>query len=633
MQPEFYDWRGVDEDSGKVHDRMIKWAEAVGTEHGYLYERFDRLGWFYDPNRDAKEEGHGDRRGGRNALVQENVIADNCDSITGVMASESVRSRFMTDGAEWSEQRRAHYLELYVEAVGKLLDKKTHMERGCHAASLKGTGLTFLGRTKFTFNKLVAETFQVDELVVDPRAANGGEAPQLARARLVSRERLIAAYPEHADKIRQLRAGGRGASWAYWAQRRMVGHDDIVFMEGWCLPMGEEGDEGYTPGRYCACVDGIDLECKPYKKAWFPIARMVWMPRPDGWHGIGGGERIVGHQRALDRLNLQIDRQLQQHAFPTTWFHTSDANLAVKTINEFGTCGTYRVKMPQTVFPPAVHPEVLARREAVRASSYESFGQSRMAATAMKPSGLDSGAALREYKDQTTDRFAMPEVEFERMNLRFDFLVLDACKDMAAEGLQPPEVSVKTRRGRRRLDWSQVDPGELRVQMVAASDLSRTPAGRTQLTMEFAQAGIISTDEARRLLQHPDLERAISLHTAALEYIEFCLEDILDGERVVPSMHMNLKMCVWRGEAQYQLAAMDGAPERVLENLHTFIVLAAYQLSVANSNVQAGAQSAGIAPDASLALPGGAPAGPALPPGSPGDVMAGAGVAPLAMAG
>ena len=67
---------------------------------------------------------------------------------------------------------------------------------------------------------------------------------------------------------------------------------------------------------------------------------------------------------------------------------------------------------------------------------------------------------------------------------------------------------------------SQVDMQEVRVWMGAASTLSRTRAGRLQTVVEWAQAGIVSQDDARRLLEHPDLERAMSLYDAAVESIE-----------------------------------------------------------------------------------------------------------------
>ena len=633
MRPETYDWAANDEElTGQRWQRLMQYVEAVEREQSDLYDRFVKLAWLYDPNRrrsDALEE---ETRVGRNARVQENLIASNCDTITGVIAATDIRARMMTDGAEWSSQRRARQLEQYADELGKILGFDVIGERCFHEASLKGTSLAYIGVDRF--GKLGAERVMPDEIVVDQQEANGGEPLQLEWRSMVPRSRLMAMHPKHAEAITNAQVM-RGASWRYWADYRPINRDELVLIRAWHLPIGEQGQEGYVPGRYVECIDGVDLLDEPYHKPYFPFAVMRWTRRPDGWYGIGGAERIVGHQRTLNKINWQIDRQIDQYAVPTTWVHQSDQNIQVKTVNRFGTMGVYKVKEPKTVFPPAVSPETYRRRMDVIDSGHREFGQSQMATGAMKPAGLDSGVALREYKDQTTDRFAIQEKEYERFRLRLVWLALDCCKDMAADGLEPPEVVRKTRRGYKKLKWKDVDMGEVQVQLAAASNLSKTPAGRLQLVMEFAQAGVISQDEARRLMRHPDLERALSLYTAAEEYVEYCLEDMLDGEVVIPTPQMNLKMCVWRGMAQYQLAAQEGAPEEVLEILHQFVTLAAYEISLAeqpmNTNMAPGmAQGAGAAPPTMAPAPGPAPM---LPPGAGSDLVVGAGVEPLQLAG
>jgi hypothetical protein len=625
MRPDAYTWNTAEK--GMVWQRLMTYVESVEREQSDLFDRMIKLAWLYDPGRRPSDAYEEERRVGPCAIVQENVIASNCDAITGVIAASDIRARFLTDGAEWSVQRRARQLELYAEELGKLLGFDRIGERCFHEAALKGTSLAYAGVDRF--GKLVAERVMPDEIVVDQQEANGGEPYQMAWRKMVPKSRLMAMFPNHAERIEQSQIGRGGAKWAYWADHRPIERDEVIFLRAWYLPIGEEGEDGYVPGRYVECIDGVDLADEEYHKPYFPFAVMRWTPRPDGWYGIGGGERIIGHQRALNRNNWQRDRIRQQYAVPTTWVHQSDQNLQVKTVNRLGTFGAYKVRQPVTVFPPQVSFNQDAYRAELLESAHREFGQSQMATGAMKPPGVDSGVALREYKDQTTDRFAIQEKEFERFRLRLIWLALDCCKDMAANGMEPPEVTRKTRNGRKKLKWADVDMGEVQVQMQAASNLSRTPAGRLQLVMEFTQAGVISMDESRRLIQHPDLERAMSLYTAAMEYVEYALEEIKDGGSVVPSTEMHLQMCVWRGEAEYQLSAMDGAPESVLENLHQFVVLAAYQISLMQQPMNANMP----AEDPALAPTPMEGAAPMAPPASDGAPVTGAGVLPLQMAG
>jgi hypothetical protein len=123
--------------------------------------------------------------------------------------------------------------------------------------------------------------------------------------------------------------------------------------------------------------------------------------------------------------------------------------------------------------------------------------------------------------------------------------------------------------------------------------------------MEFAQAGIISTDQARRLLGHPDLEAELSLYTAALEAIEHSLDQIADGNAIMPEPYDNHEMAVWRSQREYLKWRDDGAPEGILESLRQYIVTAAWMVdrkkSAANENaagpVAGAAQSMAGSPD------------------------------------
>src|SRR5688572_31685312 len=63
--------------------------------------------------------------------------------------------------------------------------------------------------------------------------------------------------------------------------------------------------------------------------------------------------------------------------------------------------------------------------------------------------------------------------------------------------------------------WADVDMGDLEFQLTAASTLSRTPAGRMQTALEWAQAGVITTDRKSTRLN--------SSHSQ-ISYAVFCLK-------------------------------------------------------------------------------------------------------------
>ena len=336
-----------------------------------------------------------------------------------------------------------------------------------------------------------------------------------------------------------------------------------------------------------------------YEREFFPFARIVWSEPIQGWYGISLAERIAGTQRELNRRNWQINRSLDQAASPTTYVGMADANLAVKSTNRIGNIAVVKGNTPVTVAAPIVNPETYQSARDLKASAFEESGVSRMAAQAAKPAGIDSGVAMREYRDQTTQRFAIQEAAFERLYLDVVLLVVEECKALAGDA---PAIARKSRFGSKKIKWSQVDMGETKVSIMAASTLSKTPAGREQTVIEWAQAGIVSQDEARRLLRHPDLERSMSLYDAAIEDVECCLEEIADGEMLVPEPFQNMSMIVWRGQMQYLGWKNDGAPEEILENLRQFIIHAAF--IVANQNAPQGAPAVtGMTPPPPMAPP------------------------------
>lgn len=613
-------------DKGQVWERVLDYVATVERAQSDIYTRFIKLAALYDPN------------GWNNAItamrssdeilgqVTENVVASNVDTVTAVIASTDVRARFMTDDADWSTQRLARQLEWYAEAVGKQLGIPEVCRKAFKSGALKGTGLVKVYIDQF--DQIRTEHVMVDDVIVDEVECRAHAPRQLHQRNNIDREILKAEFPEYEMEIERAQSG-RYRNWRMWAGYRPLQRNEIVIIESWHLPIGVQDAPNYKPGRHTITIDGCDLVDEEYNEARFPFARFVWAERASGWYGISGAERIAGHQRALNKRNWQIDRQLDQGAIPTTYVRLADAALSVKTVNRLGTIAVYKSEKPETVIPPAVSPETYQSRQDLKAAAFEEFGVSQMAARATKPAGIDSGVAMREYRDQTTQRFATQEKAYEQLVLDVVQLVLGCCKKLGSDA---PVIMRRTKFGAKRIKWSQVDLGDVQVQIAAASTLARTPAGREQAVIEWAQAGVISQDEARRLLRHPDLERAMSIYTEALENVENCLEEIADGSVVLPEPFMNLKMCVWRGQMQYLLWRDEGAPEEVLESVRQFVVQAAWMIGQATqpANQNAAPGMPGAVPGAPPAVTG--PGGPMPPMAAPPiDAAPQAAFAPQAM--
>lgn len=566
--PEGY-WFEAEE--GEVHGCLIDYVSEVERKQSGIYERMFKLACLYDPFESLGHWGDVDWNG-FDANVSENLVASNIDTVAAVISRSKPRVRFMTDGADWSTQRTAKKLEFYADAMIKKLKVHQVLQHGFKLGCIMGTALV---KVYSQGGKVHLERVLADEIIVDNASCPDGRPVEMAQRKIVDREILKRHYPDCAEDI------DRAEVRKSWANYRMIEDHQIVVLEAWRLPFGEPDDDDYLPGRRAIVIDGKDLVDEEYDKPYFPFAKFVYSDRTTGYYGISAAERIAGHQRQLNKHNFQLDNQIDHHAFPTVWVHITDADIAgkqmIKSVNRAGKVAVHKYPTPPlTVTPQGIGEAQFRRGEQIKESAGRELGVSQLMSGAMKPAGIDSGEGLREFRAGSTERFATPEQNYEQWFKDTVFLILDACKDLGSDA---PVVAQRNRYGTKKLKWRDVDMGDVEVWMEVSNSLPKTPAGRRQQALEWAQAGVISMDEFRRLSEHPDLERVMSSYIAAYEDIERCIEEMLDGELVVPEPYQSLDFGIRLVQASYLKARGDGAPEEILENLRGWITQAAHILN------------------------------------------------------
>lgn len=554
---------------GSVHKAVFTTVRRLENEQGTIMARFPKLEYLYDPNNPDE----GGKRG-----VTENVIATGVDTVSAIVATANIRARFMTDGADWSQTRRARHLEFYAEELASDLKILPKCRRAFKESVKKGTGLT---KASTVFGKVRVEFLAVENVVVDgAECRNGREPKQLHHWDVIDADELAARFPKLEDEIERARGRNNG-EWRSAAARYDLPTNGVIALFSWRLPVGVKNQPGYRAGREVLTIDGLDVYDVEYHDETFPIGAMVWSDRLHSFYGISGAERIMGIQRSLSRRCWQIEKTLDQSAVITTYMRPADAAAPTRT-TELGNWVQIKGDWPQTPAPPVVHPETYKDRIQLRASGLEELGVNQMAAHATKPAGVESGVAIRELTDATTVRYAPQEIAFEQLVLDTIWNALMQCKKL---GKKAPKMIRRGRFGERRIKWDDVDPRETRIQMQAASNSTRMPWGRAQTAIELAQGGIISTDSARRMLSNLDIDQELSLYMAALESIEGDLDDIADGMMIVPEPYTNAAMAVWRGQNEYLKWGRRNAPEETLEVLRQYIDLAADTVAKAASGV------------------------------------------------
>ena len=594
-------WFNLERQAGDVPGAIQARVRQIYRVRSRLFESYSLLDAYYDAA--GGEQYYGVKGFSQ---VEQNVIASTTDTVTAAIGVRQVTPKVVTKDAPWERRRRAVRTSHYMAGLGKHCGTREAAMESIKYGTLKGLGAVRVGQRA---GELKAWYVPVNELAVPDFETRDGRLLELIHAHWRDRRELQYEYPKFAEQLAEATTDYSDEWFASLGNSEYVGDTDSLYAyEAWRLPTGKKGSKGYKLGRHVLVVNELILVDEDYEDDEPPFCFFRWSTRPRSWYPMGAGHRVMGHQCQINRYERQTDRQLQQQAYPTTYVHASDASLSARSRNDIGTIAVYRHSVPKTVIPPSVSPEMYHRVDKLEDKAYEVTGVSRMAATSMKPAGLDSGIALREYRDQTTQRFAIQEVNYEEHLLDIHFM----CFRMACRmGDNAPTVAHKSRFGTRvvrEYSLAGADLEVLRNQLEAVSPVANTPAGRKQFATELAQAGLISADELRRLLDHPDLENVLSLYTAASDDIDATIEAILDGEDRWPEPAQNLELGKWRVQQTILRIAPQGAPRSVLDRLYRWMTIAAELMSKAKM----AAAPAGAPPQMAEELTQQAPALPGM---------------------
>jgi len=391
----------------EVHESVFRFVRKIEDEQGDAYDRLASLESLYDPYSPTGDDTDPSQR---LANVSENLIASNIDTVFASIAHADIRARYQTDGADWSTQRRAKKMEYYGEGLGKQLGLTAKCKTAFREAPKKGMGLTKVYADRW--DRPVIEVVAIEDVVVPDCDSRVGALPlQLHHVqRNYDRDKLRAEYPDHEDEIDQA-----------YSMRSMTGsslstsNNKLTVIESIRLPIGRRRDEGttkakraakvpggkarYVPGRRTITIEGATLLDEEYHDEFYPFAMVVWSERNGSFYPISGAERIMGIQRALNKRNWQIERVLDQNALLTTYVRPADGNLSVKT-TKAGNIAVIKGDYPHTPNPPLIAAETYQSRHDLKESAPEQMGVSRFSSQSTIPPGLETGAAVREYKAQ-----------------------------------------------------------------------------------------------------------------------------------------------------------------------------------------------------------------------------------------
>jgi hypothetical protein len=190
--------------------------------------------------------------------------------------------------------------------------------------------------------------------------------------------------------------------------------------------------------------------------------------------------------------------------------------------------------------------------------SYELCGVTGLSAAGRKPSGLNSGKALREYSEIESERFAVLQQQFE------EFVIDDAyCTiDLLDDGYTVSTTSKD--KGLKEITWGdiKVPKDSYLLQCFSDSALPNTPAAKLEYVSEMTKQGFLDPEVAADLLDYPDTDSATRLRSSPylliLQSLEKCL---LKGEYVGPEPFMPPDLALRLAQQMFCFAKLNDFPQ------------------------------------------------------------------------
>ena len=490
--------------------------------------------------------------------VTMNICANMVDTVAAKLCKNRPKATFLTSGGDFSQQRKARRLDKFVFGQFYHTNIYAVMPKVVMDALIFGTG--FLKVFQCSQRGITCERVLPSEILCDDHESMYARPQTMYQRKYISLETLKGIYPHLAERLDRVEHAE-----AHEDRHNLPPQLEVI--EAWHLPAVKGGE-----GRHTICVDGLVLVDELYHKMHFPFVTLRYQERLLGYYGRGLIEALTGIQIELNRLLRAI--QEQQHlAKPKILVEMGSQVSKMQLSNEVWGVINYTGTPPTFFVPKTVSPDVVNHIDRLYNRAFEIAGVSMLDATSRKPAGLESGVALREYNDITTERFMLLAQRYEQAFLDAGKLMIDLARDLHESG-EDTEVISHGDKDIEKIKWSEIQlQDDMYVMKVFPTNLlPATPAAKLQRTIEMLQGGLLDKQQALVLLDYPDLESVNNMATAAYKDIQLIIEEMLEnGKYHVPEPMMNIPMALKMVNSAYLHAKVNGAPEERLDLLRRFL--------------------------------------------------------------
>lgn len=448
------------------------------------------------------------------SMTGENLVLSVVDTLVNHVGKNRPKAKPLTRGASWKLRRRAKLLDkfLYGEFVRNRIYE--HGKRVYRDACIFGFGALYVCMKD---GKLHCERVFPDELIVDQMEVVAcGRPRHMYRRRVLPIEIVAEMFDVEEEDIEESCKG------IDYVEYRTVGKGYCVLVEGWQLP-----------GIYVAAVNGKVLAEEKYEDERPPFVFFHYAEPPSGFYYSGAVEQALPYQIRLNEINEVIRDAQDIMGRPRLLVAEGSRVNPYELTNVVAKIIKYTGIKPEVANWPAVSAELYNERDRCWGQCREQFGLNNMTSSAAPPPGAryDSAEAFREFNSIQDDRLSDQAQRFERFYLDTAETMIRVIK---ASGTSPKTTwfSGGKRARMEVIDWNKINLDEdcYVLQLEATSLYDSTPSAvRDSLEKQLAM-GLITPEDYRLELAHPDDSAELTLAAAAAADIIRVIELLEDGK-------------------------------------------------------------------------------------------------------
>ena len=541
-----------------INMSQVAW-HADNLRHTRMYENRDYFGTAVASHMvrtysQARRVSHSNRA----TRMAMNITKACIDTLTSKIAKEKVKPVYLTSGGMIERRERCDKLNQWLygqfDAAGVYEWNKQVFRNGCIYS--KGAAKTFI-TMKNGKPVIKSENVFTPELLVDPYDAYYGNPLCLYQQKFVTKDSL------RNDPILSKNARAIDTATSLSSLAGATAHDTTICWEAWRRKSDHE------MGSHIIFTSGGILFQEDWDDDGFPMDFFEYTKPVIGFWGVGVAEELIPIQIELNRVSNHIRDSMILCANPRTYVPIGAQIDKNHLTNRIGGIIPFAGSQPPIqMAPPSVGRESLERESMLFQRGFELVGLNLMSASGRNTLGASaSGEAIRSYNDIETERYAETQQNWEDFHVRLANRYHRTARKIVKEYGQYIVTTATDESGVGTLDFKDIDIPEdsMTIQKFPQNALPQQPGFRYATIKEYKDEGYIDQDDARDLMDIPDIKQKTRYVLAPRKVIERTVEKMAyqktpeNGKwlNIIPEPYMDLVYALLFGTRMYNYLLLE----------------------------------------------------------------------------